>query len=342
MSIPISAFLTPSFNPNDPEEAQRLLRRKSLFGTEADVRPGVSLPKSAGAPSFRLPESEPPASNIPSPDFMSKPEIRREDAPIPSLPGRHGQPRPYDDITAAEYDYVNSHANSANTHGFWNRLKSGLKPAALGALQGLGQGASNGAGGALGGAIVGMLGGAIDPTSARQMEFRTLQQPQIEARQARERQSQEDRMKEALRLAQIRNMEEQQADRDLDRQFKESEAQARSAGVWRGLEGAQGRRVYNDRTGESRDTGYVPEAKPLNPHWAQTEDGYVDLNASENKGKQFKAPSRQKTQSMSEALKEAEAIRMAEEGSAEQIARDSTEARSEEILRSLPQPIKTF
>ena len=163
-------------------------------GAEVLPNPTAAAPRIGPAMS-----SGNPAAEIPMPERMGPPPMRREDVAVPQLPGRVGEPRPYDRVTAGGYDYVMGRPNSYDADpdtegrqkmGIGGRLKSGLKPALIGLLQGMGRAdtargesaLARGLGGAAGGFGVGIG----DPTSAREWEFQTLHQPGIESQMKRE------------------------------------------------------------------------------------------------------------------------------------------------------------
>ncbi len=171
------------------------------FGNAAGTLPNPAAPASGIGP---VASPINPAAEIPMPPRVEPPPMRRQDVPIPQLPGYRGEPRPYDRMTASEYDYVQGRPNSYDADpnmegrqkmGIGGRLKSGLKPALIGFLQGMGQadtarGESALARG-LGGAAGGFGVGVGDPTSARVWEHQQLYQPGIEAEMKREQDAME-------------------------------------------------------------------------------------------------------------------------------------------------------
>lgn len=172
------------------------------------------------------PPAGPPMMEGRAPAAAMPMEISREGVPVPQLPGRSGDPRPYDRITAEEYDYVRSRPNSENVHGFGARLKSGLKPAMWGAIR---AGADAPPGSSLGhilgrmggGAGAGMIGGAVDPTGGRQYEFESTREPEIRREMQREGEERRRQLDlegiDAARQKRAIDLDSQRADIDLTR-----------------------------------------------------------------------------------------------------------------------------
>jgi hypothetical protein len=228
--------------------------------------------------------------------------------PVPPLPGRPGGPRPYDPVTKAQYDYViegaKRDADGNLTGGFKRSWKDSLKAALIGAGQGAQASPGNPLAGMLGGALGAGVGTAINPMAGREMVFDATIAPGMLAEQQRAQQAaqfraalEKEQLDQQYRQAQIGRIEHQNQMEQAEATRRALEAEAKAK-----REGftsvAPGATLYNTVTGQ-----------PV-----------------------YTAPGRERQMSMADA----EGERAAEEGSVEEIAASSTDARHEEIISKLP------
>ena len=206
-------------------------------------------------------------------------------APLPDLPTRRpailppaGNPG---DMTPPSYtpeDYsqpTRSQRYEAEKQAYMRTTPGRGKSALTGALQGFAQGG-------LPGAIFGGISGAADPRALREQQFNQRRRPQI-----LERFGMEDQDRTAQLAGQKTQQEyeyNQARINDLNRQHLPQMAKPRAP------ISAPGRGLYDLDAGQIiPGTEPLPRTeRPLAPHWVETDKGYVDLNAPENKGKTFR------------------------------------------------------
>jgi len=238
--------------------------------------------------------------SLPAPELPDRSQV-----PLPPLPGRRDS-TPYSPMNAARYDYVMQGAkrdpegNLAEGGKIGRSWKDILGGAGIGFLRGLGSGGGLAAG--LGGAVGGAAIPAINPTLGREAMFNAVQAPRMQADLQQQQQTAEAERQAQLQNAQLRNINSQIEDRDLDRDLKRDALKLKPPPA------------------PPRPVSVAPGATLVNPQTGQAI---------------FTAPGRAQNQKPP-TLQEAEADRAAEEGSPEQIATDSTEARREEIMAKMP------
>lgn len=155
--------------------------------------------------------------------------------------------------------------NGPTPTGFGARLKGALLPALAGALKGYG--ATGDIGGAIGGGLARGAVAGFSPRTERGMEFEEQIKPKI-----LERYGLEDQQAAANAAAQQAQLEQEYKRSQIANQ--QSEAQRRA-----------------DQTANEREK--LKQGPKYTPHWVETDRGYIDLNAPENKGKQFKGKAQQ-------------------------------------------------
>lgn len=291
--------------------------------TTPGINPKVKMPPLTGYWSRADQAGLPDASNAKLPmvplgfnpaEALSPPKINPDidtssaGVPVPQLPGRPGGPRPYDPVTKAGYDYVmqgaKRDADGNLAGGFKRDWKTSLQAALVGAGQGAQASPSNPLAGMLGGALGAGLGATIKPMEGREMVFDATIAPGMMAEQRR--QQQEAQLRAALEKEQLDSQYKQaQIGRiDVQNQIDRAEATRRAleADARSKREGflnvAPGATLYNTVTGQAVYTAQGRERQP--------------------------------------SLADAEAERAAEEGSVEEIAASSTDARRDEIIAGLP------
>lgn len=127
-------------------------------------------------------------------------QLRKQDVPVPQLPGRPGGPQAYDPETSARYDYVMEGADwQDGKPQFKRNWKDVLKNAGIGFAQGFSQ--TGDIGGGVGGALAGGVGTAISPMAGREFSFDTMEAPRMRAQ--RERQLEQQGMETAAERDQL-------------------------------------------------------------------------------------------------------------------------------------------
>lgn len=176
---------------------------------------------------------------------------------------------------AGEYGEARDVYLQGTPRGFKGRLLSGLKAGLAGR---------------------GFLSGALDPRGERNAEFQSQIMPEIANRwsledqdRAREAEAAQAAREAAFKRLQGMNIESEMAARAAGQRREDEKLQRPQ---FKSLPDGQGLYNENDPTGGFLKNPYY-QAKPLPPAWKETSQGYVDLNAPENKGKVFKgAPSK--------------------------------------------------
>lgn len=309
----------------------------------------VQLPPPGLMPRYAPPEVEDNRLSITPPKTPTSmgPNDDRRNVAIPRLPGEKGDPRPYDPIEAARYDYLlpripttkgtitlgdgsTAETLTARKPTTGERLKAGLKTAGLGMLQAIATAPPNSnlnqmLGRAIGGAGGGFAGGAISPKGAAELQFNTFQRPALEAEEQQRKEREKEQM--ALRKAAL-EFEYRKALTD----------KARTTTI------APGNTVL--RPGEEPYTApNKPQAapRPAASHIVQGVvdgvPGFYDANDAEIRSKiqpmpKVGAPGR--GVGTKAAMDQAEVERLAAEGSVEQIADDTLKSRMDSIRAALP------
>lgn len=264
------------WNVVDP---RRLLRTPS-FVEEDEFAAGLPPP----------PQPEPPVASRPR---LARPEgqsVPDSPVPLPVPKPAAARPRYTDPIKEHSVEYV---ASGLEKPG-WKRV---LTQAALGALQGGATG--GGLGAALGGALGGGLGGAVAPKRALESQFRMLEMPRLLEEQQRQQQMAKQRreaedqvMQQAMSDAQLRNIESQIKDRDLDREdiknYRQQQLNKPRDPREGYIETPQG--IFKiDK--EQFIPGTAPQPKTLPPAWRQDARGnYINLNDPSLQGKTIQGP----------------------------------------------------
>lgn len=303
LANPNARLTTPGINPR--------VKMPPLTGywsraDQAGLPDALSANPPLATPNFNPAEAlSPPKSVNPGLDMSGA------GVPVPQLPGRPGGPRPYDPVTKAEYDYVMQGAKRDEAGNLTGGFKRSWKDALTAALVGAGQGAQASPqyplAGMLGGALGAGLGAAINPMAAREMVFDAVIAPRMMAEQQRAQQE-----------AQLRAALEQAA---LNQQYKQ--AQIGRIDVQNQMDKAEAARRALEAEAKARREGVITVAPSA---------ALYDLAAGKPV---FIAPGRPQAEKPV-SMADAEAERTAEEGSVEEIAAASTDARRDEIIASLP------
>lgn len=266
-----------------------------------------------------------PAPEMARPDSIAPPmDSDRRDVPIPQTPGGVGGPRPYDPVTAAQYDYVMQGTRDKEGN-IGNKVRRSGKDIALATLGGLMRGGVLGAG-------VGGIGAAISPELGREFNFETFQEPRMQ------RQMQRAQQRDAI--------QRQEAIDDLNRRRIETGISADEARIATErsraglpMEVSPGASMIDPRTGQILAT--APNRPAGSPSAASPRRYAIGGNLVDEAGNVlFTAPPKpERDRPIAERLREAESEFEATEGSPEQIADDSYQGRGGDtyVLSKLPE-----
>lgn len=240
--------------------------------------------------------------------------------------------RPVRDEIDLERDLMVRRGGTTDETGKFRAKRSGwdmLKNASIGFLQAAAANPNNPLAAGIGGAAAGGILTAASPTLGRELLFSATQQPALEAAQARQREEEMRARVGRMEDAKLRGLE---ADTEMtevraksfpdqiasEKLVREKQLEAAEAARLRATRDPRSRNVIIDAGGfyRDRDTGEVMRDPAT--------------------GQPIKAPTAPTRADRPESLADLEADRTAEEGSVEEIARDSTEARKDEIFASLP------
>lgn len=202
---------TPGFNPSSGTNASPAFFQIRAPLTEGANIPAQYMPSLTGVPDFvpqnvtQLPVQQvprvlpapvkpmtynPALGPVPRADAPIAPpanisQLRKQDVPVPQLPGRPGGPQAYDPETSARYDYVMEGADwQDGKPQFKRNWKDVLRNAGIGFAQGYSQ--TGDIGGGLGGALAGGVGTAISPMAGREFSFDTMEAPRMRAQRERQ------------------------------------------------------------------------------------------------------------------------------------------------------------
>lgn len=172
----------PSSAVSVPEQTPQLIPMRSRDG----IAPAMSgqLASPAGRPQdIAMPAVRPQMERAPT----------LQETPIPQLPGRRGEPIPFNEVDYGEYRHVMDKMGY-DPEGRETGVKRSWKDMAINALLGANQGfqATGDLGGALGGALAGGAGTAITPQGGREFQFQEAIRPRIEDRMKRRRQGEDE------------------------------------------------------------------------------------------------------------------------------------------------------
>lgn len=285
------------FTLDDDERRRRLAEQAMTTGAfprgvtpiiPEDAPPPVRLPD-VPAPSGRMLPSPGIPGEIPDGPMMGAP------SPLPESPGPRGMMAPSPGIPGGEkYGIPGVRASRPPTR--YDELAE-MKGAYMSGAPGRGKSALTGAmegfmgGGGLAGAATGAAYGAIDPRRLRERQFERYERPGILERFAFEDADTQRR---------------RQAEKDaLNEEYRRAQTEHLKS------------EAYKNRL--------PPPAKEPPSHWVQTDQGWVDLNAPENRGKTFRpytAPKEERQPTAAELATEPESGK-----SVEEIAEDSYQAR---------------
>lgn len=282
-----------------------------------------------------MPPALPASGVIPQmamPKMMEPQAISDDGVPVPALPGRKEPTR--GPFAKERFGYVygrqpkDEETGIERKHTFKERLKSGILPALLGAVQGAAATPGNPLGGLLGGAATGFGAGAISPTLGREYEFDTMHMPSLIAEENRNRDLSLDdyrRQKQGL------DIEGQRADIEGTRaRTAATQAGMKDAGIEREYRVAQIKKL--EAEAQARQTGkpqlydaYDPETGQIRKMAVYPDGRQVGLDASGNA--QLKREGYMNQSGIAEGNRESrEGIASADRASREQIAYDKMNA----------------
>lgn len=346
-ALPVEAPPLSLLTPTNIQSQQPL--RAVVPSRQSDLPPSPVRTEFADLPAMGNPSAIAPPEQMRASRPMND---RREDVAVPRLPGEPGEPMAYTPGRAARYDYNMAirKGDDGKTYHYDNdgnpvdnkakrRFADVLKGIALGAVQGAQASPENRLAGLIGGAAVGGAGTAISPATGRDYQFDQMYAPEFRRQEAednaradRARKIEEDRIQ----------MENRQANTDYTKAHtKATIAGMKDADMQRQIEESK-LRWYQARqkaieSGKSTTADLVDD-DGITRKYLVFGDGSKQLLGNSVKGLPKTATGRPLT--ASEAQKQAELERTANQGTPEAIAESSLQARMPSLRASLPAPVR--
>lgn len=199
---------------------------------------------------------------------------RRQDVPIPQLPGHRGEPIPYNEMDAAKWDHVYGkmqHGADGHETGVKRSLRTSLANGVLAMNKSFQEAGGfrnpNAWQAALAGGAVGGIGSAIAPQAAQEVNFDWAHRPEIEDRQRRQQEDEDRGIMKRGKMADIEGVKARTAatiagtkDVGLERQYRmaqiakmEADAEAKRTGK------PQKFMDYDPETGQFRNAFKYPD-----------------------------------------------------------------------------------